>query len=115
MKLMNMYVAIRLCHHLLNDLNGVSGRLSEAKPDDGVQPRSVAVVADVVPLDAAGLAALPLVADSALHKLIILEILQRSLANQAFFFHNLILLCQCIAQGNGSYAKNHTAQSVQDE
>ena len=104
------------CHHLLNDFNGISGRLGKAKPDDGVQPCRMAVVADVVPLDAAGLAALLLVADGALHEFIVLEILQRSLAYQTLFFHHLdCLLCQCIAQSDSDYAKHYTAQSVQNE
>ena len=42
-------------------------------------------------MDAAGLAALLLVADGALHELIVLKILQRCFANQAFFFHDLII------------------------
>ena len=76
----------------------------------------MAIVAHIVPMDTAGLAALLLVADGTLHELIVLEILQRSFANQAFFFHDPdCLLCQCIAEGNGCYANNNTAQSVQDE
>lgn len=90
-----VHVAKGLRHHLLNDLNRISGRLGEAKPDDGIQPCRVAVVADVVAMNAAGLAALLLMADGTLHELIVLEILQRSFANQAFFFHDLdCLLCQ---------------------
>ena len=76
-----VHVAEGLCHHLFDDLNGVSGRLGEAKSDDGVQPSRVAVVADVMAMDAAGLAALLLVADGALHELIVLKVLQRSFAN----------------------------------
>ncbi len=98
MVLGTVHVAEGLRHHLLNDFNGISGRLGEAKPDDGVQSRRVAVVADVVPMDTAGLAAFLLVADGALHEFIVLEILQWSLAYQTFFFHHLdCLLCQCIA------------------
>ena len=89
-----VHVAEGLCHHLLDDLNWVSGRLSEAKPDDGVQPCCMAVVADIVPMDAAGLAALLLVADGTLHEFIVLEILQRSLTDQTFFFHYYCLFCQ---------------------
>ena len=111
-----VHVAKGLHHHLLNDLNRVSGGLGEAKPNDGIQSCRMAVVADVVAMDAAGLAALLLVANGALHELIVLKILQRSLAYQTLFFHHLDgLLCQCIAQGNGYYTKHYTAQGIKNK
>jgi hypothetical protein len=82
-----MHVAERQLHHLLYNLDGVLGCFGETETYDGVHSTGVAVVADIVPLDAAGLAVLFLVAYRALHEFIRFQILQRCLANQTFFFH----------------------------
>ena len=82
-----MHVAERQLHHLLDNLDGVLGCFGETESDDGIHSTGMAVVADIVALDAACLAVLFLVAYRALHEFIRFQILQGRLANQTFFFH----------------------------
>ena len=76
-----VHVADRQLHHLLDNLDGVLGRFGKAEADDDVHSPCVAVVADIMALDAARLTVLPLVADCALHELIRFQILQWRLAD----------------------------------
>ena len=85
--LRSVHMAERQLHHLLDNLDGVLGCLGETEPNDGIHSTGMAIVADIVPIDAAGLAVLFLVAYRAFHEFIRFQILQWRLANQTFFFH----------------------------
>ena len=87
MMLRAVHVAERHRHHLPDEGDGVGGVGRQAKPEDAVQPLGVAVVADIVAMDAAGFAGLFLVADGALHHRVLFEIFQRRAADQTFFAH----------------------------
>ena len=90
--LWTVHVAERLLHHPFDNTDRVLGRFGKAESDDGIHSPRVAVVADIMPLDAACLAVLPLVADRALHEFIRFQILQGCFANQTFLRHDLYLL-----------------------
>ena len=72
-------------HHPPEDGGGVGGGLSQAQAEDGVHALGVAVTAHIVAAHAPGLAGLLFVADGALHKLVLDQVFQRCLADQAFF------------------------------
>ena len=86
-----VHMAERHRHHLPDEGDGVGGVGRQAKPEDAVQPLGVAAVADIVTVDAAGLAGLFLVADGALHHRVLFEIFQRRAADQTFFAHGDLL------------------------
>ena len=79
-------------HHPFDNTDGVLGRFGKAEADDSVHSPGVAVVADIMPIDAACLAVLPLVANRALHELIRFQILQGCFANQTFLRHHIFEL-----------------------
>ena len=74
-------------HQLIQYLDGIFGCLGEAHTKDTVDAGSVALTADVMAIDAAGLASLYPVADGALHLHIFEQVFQRCFADQAFLFH----------------------------
>ena len=75
-------------HQPVQDCNGVFGPLFQTHAENAVDPAGVALVADVVTVDAAGLAALLPVADGALHLDILVQIFKRGFADQTFLFHS---------------------------
>ena len=95
MVLRTVHVAERQLHHLVDDFNGIFRRFHQTEADDGVHPRRVAFRADVMAVNAAGLAVLLLVAYHAFHQRVLFKILQRRPANQTFFVvHNLIFVAK---------------------
>ena len=80
-------MALRHIHHLADDGDRVSRRLAKAQPDNLVHTLGMALIADIVAIDAPGLAHLPLAADTAFHHHILAQILERSPAYKTFFFH----------------------------
>ena len=80
-----VHVAEWLRHHLLEDFNRVARGLLHAHGNDGIHARRVAVVTDIVAFGAAGLAGFLLVADDALHHCVLLQVFERSSADETFF------------------------------
>ena len=72
MVLRAVHMAERGRHQLLQNPDGVFGRLLEAEGEDAVHPLGVALVADVMFVDTPGFAGLPLVAEGAFHYLVLL-------------------------------------------
>lgn len=89
MMLWSVHVAKRLFHHLVNNLERVPGFFLETQTDDKIHPGSMALVADIVSIDAARLAVFLLMADGALHELILFQILKRRFAYDTFFVRHL--------------------------
>lgn len=82
-----------------DDGDRVSRRLAKAQPDNLVHAPGMALIADIVAIDAPGLAHLPLAADAAFHHHILAQILERSLAYKTFFFH-IIMMFKAIKEAN---------------
>ena len=73
-------------HHPAEDSGGVGGSLRQAQAEDGVHALGMAVIANIMAVDAPGLAGFLFMADGALHVLVPDQIFQRCLADQAFFW-----------------------------
>ena len=85
MVLRAVHVAEGHRHHPPENGDGVGGGLGEAQAEDAVHPLGVAVAAHIVPVDTACLAGLFPVTDGTLHGLILHQIFQGRLTDQAFF------------------------------
>ena len=80
-------MAERHIHHLTYDLYRITRGLIQAKSYNGIHSFRVTFIADVVTIHTSGLAELILVTYAAFHQDILLKVLERGLAYQAFFFH----------------------------
>lgn len=85
MVLRAVHMAKGQIHHPADDGHRVSGSLRKAQSENAVHSLGVAVAAYIVSVHAAGLAAFLPMADGALHFLLLRQVFQRCLANQAFF------------------------------
>jgi hypothetical protein len=87
MMLGTMHMAELHVHHLTYDLYRVARGLIQAKSYDGVHSLGMAFITDIMTINASGLTELTLVTYAAFHQDILLKVVQRSLAYQAFFLH----------------------------
>ena len=109
-----VHVAERLSHEVLQDGPGVSALLPPAQGHQLVQAPGVAGVA--VALLAPGLAALPPVAEGALHLLVLGEVDQRGPTDQTFLVHDRfsftgMVFLGCAAAGPGGGPQRGTPSS----
>lgn len=86
MVLWPVHMAEGQVHHPAEDSGGVGGSLRQAQAEDGVHALGMAVIANIMAVDAPGLAGFLFMADGALHVLVPDQIFQRCLADQAFFW-----------------------------
>ena len=84
MVLRAVHMAEGQVHHPPEDGRRVCGGLRQAQAEDAVHALGVAVIAHIMAIDAPGLAGLLFMADGALHDLVLDQVFQRRLADQAF-------------------------------
>ena len=89
-----VHMAERQVHHPPEDGDRVRGGLGETQAENAVHTLGMAIAAYIVPVDAAGFTGLLLVADGALHHLVLHQIFQRCFADQTFFFAHVSVSSQ---------------------
>lgn len=102
MVLWPVHMAEGQVHHPAEDSGGVGGSLRQAQAEDGVHALGMAVIANIMAVDAPGLAGFLFMADGALHVLVPDQIFQRCLADQAFFWMQIDH--SSLIRGAGSHA-----------
>lgn len=102
MVLRAVHMAEGQVHHPPEDGRRVCGGLRQAQAEDAVHALGVAVIAHIMAIDAPGLAGLLFVADGALHDLVLDQVFQRRLADQAFLCMQIDR--SSLVRGAGSHA-----------
>lgn len=112
MVLWPVHIAEGQVHHPAEDSGGVGGSLRQAQAEDGVHALGMAVIANIMAVDAPGLAGFLFMADGALHVLVPDQIFQRCLADQAFFWMQIDHSSLIRSAGSHAAAQSPTPPTI---